>query len=86
MDNILIVFRARSETMNFAMLAKSYGINYQIVNTPRIINVSCGISVKINFAYIEKAKDILKRRSFSTFAGVYKIEQEGLRQKAVRIG
>ena len=83
--DVLIVFRARSETMNFAMLLKSYKISCQVVNTPRVINVSCGISVKTSIAYLEQIDNILLRRKFSSFAGVFKIEQQNLRTKVIRL-
>ena len=70
----LVVFRARSETMKFAGLISSYGIRARIVNTPRQITVACGISVKIDSGGLEIAKNIISRRQFYTFAGIYKVD------------
>jgi hypothetical protein len=83
--DILIVFRARSETMNFAMLLRSYKISCQVVNTPRVINVSCGVSVKTSIAYLEQIDNILQRRKFSSYGGVYQIEQQGVRSKVIKL-
>lgn len=83
--DILIVFRARSETMNFAMLLRSYKISCQVVNTPRVINVSCGVSVKTSIAYLEQIDNILQRRKFSSYGGVYQIVQQGIRTKVIRL-
>ena len=66
---MIAVFRSRTETLNFATILKSYGINCSIVNTPRTVNVSCGISVKFSNPDINVARRILARRSFDTFAG-----------------
>ena len=55
--DIIIVFRARSETMNFSMLLRSYKIACQVVNTPRVINVSCGISVKTSIEYLSQIEN-----------------------------
>lgn len=72
----LVVFRARSETMKFASLISSYGIRARIVNTPRQITVACGISAKIEATALEIAKNIINRRQFYTFAGIYKVEND----------
>ena len=77
----LAVFRARTETVNFANLLKSYGVNVMIISTPRQINVSCGISVRFNPDQIEIAKNILARRKFNTFGGFYLVKQVGANLK-----
>lgn len=68
---MLAVFRSRTETLNFASLLRSYGVNCSIVNTPRKINVSCGISVQFSTRDLPIVKQILSRRRFDTFAGIY---------------
>lgn len=73
----LAVFRARTETITFANLLKSYGVNVMIISTPRQINVSCGISVRFSQNQMDVAKSILARRKFNTFAGFYFCKQVG---------
>ncbi len=68
---MLAVFRSRTETLNFASLLKSYGVRCSVVNTPRKINVSCGISVSFSANDVVFAKQILARRRFDTFAGIF---------------
>lgn len=85
MEYALAVFRARTETLNFANLLKSYDIPCSVVNTPRSINVSCGISVKFSLYNLSTAKNIVARRKFDSFGGLYKITNIGLRQIATRI-
>lgn len=70
---MLAVFRSRTETLNFASILRSYGVNCVVVNTPRKINVSCGISVKFNANDIALAKQIVSRRQFNTFGGFFNI-------------
>ena len=77
MEYMIAVFRARTETINFANILRSYGVNVMIISTPRQINVSCGISVRFNPAYLEKAKEILSRRKFDSFGGIYHAKQMG---------
>lgn len=69
----LVVFRSKSETIKFTNILASYGHRANIINTPRQISVSCGVSARIEFGAIESAKLILKRRQFYTFAGIYQI-------------
>ncbi len=68
---VLAVFRSKTETLNFASLLRSYGVNCFVINTPRRINVSCGISVKFNSQDLPIAKQIIARRRFDTFGGFY---------------
>lgn len=71
MSYYLVVFRSRSETMKFVNILNSYGVFVSVVNTPRQLSVSCGISAKIQTASLNLAKDILRRRQFYTFAGIF---------------
>lgn len=69
----LAVFRARTQTITFANILKSYNVPVVIINTPRTLNISCGISVKFPVAYKETATDVIARRKFDTFAGIFPI-------------
>ena len=68
---VIAVFRSKTETLNFASILRSYGVDCVVINTPRSINVSCGISVKFSSEFSNIAKIIISRRSFATFAGFY---------------
>lgn len=68
---MLAVFRSKTETLNFASILRSYGVDCIVVNTPRTINVSCGISVKFNSEFYNVARLIISRRAFGTFAGFF---------------
>ena len=67
----IAVFRARTQTIIFANLLKSYGVPVAIVNTPRRINVSCGISARFPAQYKPQAEAVMQRRHFDTFAGFF---------------
>lgn len=69
--NYLVVFRSKSETLKFASILASYGHKSAIVSTPRQISVSCGVSARIDFKALETAKNIVSRRQFYTFAGIF---------------
>lgn len=77
MEFLVVVFRARTQTLTFANLLKSYGVNASIINTPRVINVSCGISVRINIYDKGVAQGIILRRRFDSYAGIYRVKQAG---------
>lgn len=67
----LAVFRARTQTLSFANLLKSYGVPISIVNTPRHLNISCGISVRFPEDFLQIAEAIIQRRKFDTYAGIF---------------
>lgn len=71
MNNYLVVFRSRNETIKFVNILNSYGFSVVAVTTPRQISVSCGISAKIDLRALEIAKQIINRRQFYTFGGIY---------------
>lgn len=70
---IIATFRSRNHTIAFRQILISYGVNTEIINTPRRANVSCGISVKMSGRAIEIAKEIMKRRRFDSFVGFFEI-------------
>lgn len=77
MEYVLAVFRARSQTITFSNLLRSYGAAVSVVPTPRKINVSCGISAKFSKKNLETARNVVSRRRFDSFAGFYLVRQNG---------
>lgn len=75
MEFYVAVFRARTQTLIFANLLKSYGVKCNVINTPRVINVSCGISVKLSKFDFVRAQEIINRRKFDSFAGFYLVKE-----------
>lgn len=71
MKSYIVVFRSRNETIKFVNILNSYSYPASVVTTPRQISVSCGISARINDRALEVAKQILQRRQFYTFGGIY---------------
>ena len=70
MGYILAVFAVRTETMQFYNMLKRAGVNAMIVETPKTLQASCGISVKFMQTDLSMAKNILnisKMRSFVRF-------------------
>lgn len=71
MQYTLAAFRSRTEALTYANLLFSYHVGVKIVNTPRNIGVSCGISVKFFSCYKTIAQEIISRRKFDTFVGFF---------------
>jgi len=85
MEYVLIQFRSRSQSTEFATILQSYRVQAMLVNTPRQIISSCSLSVRTNFAGLEQAKLILKRRKFDSFQGIYQVMQRGLQLTVTQI-
>ncbi len=85
MNYCIIVFRAKSHTINFANILKSYRVPCEIINTPRAVNVSCGISVRFSYNDLDLVKQIISRRNFDTFGGIYQLVGNGINYKVVRL-
>lgn len=71
MGYTLAVFRARTQTLLFVSLLKSYNIPVFIIDTPRELNISCGISAKFDSIFKDTAECLIARRQFNSFAGFF---------------
>lgn len=64
MENIIAVFNNRNQAMRFSSNLKKLGIPSKVINTPRDLSVSCGISVVFNSRYLGQCKLIMGRYGF----------------------
>ena len=71
MTYILAIFRSRSQAVDCNIRLKSFGIAAELINTPKEANIGCGLSIKIPYDYIERAKQIIKRANYSAFYGFF---------------
>lgn len=69
---VLAVFRSRAQTLDYISLLKRAGVPCAAVNTPKEAGVGCGISAKFDERFLLKAKGVLSRRPYSSFAGFLK--------------
>ena len=83
---VIAAFRSRNQTLMFSNILSSYGIKTDVVNTPRAVMVSCGISVKFDYVNLQRAKEVLDRRKFDTFAGFFEVSGSYQRFSVRRIG
>lgn len=72
-EYILAVFSVRSSTMQFSMLLNKNGVKSVVVETPKAIAASCGISVRFDIKNLQPAKEILKRYNLRYFVRFYRV-------------
>ncbi len=72
MNDIIVVFRSRSEALSFASALRSHGVSGRVVNTPRALSESCGLSVRAGGFAKSVALAICPRD-----ATIYEIRPEG---------
>ena len=61
MQNIIAVFNNRNQALQFASALKRLGIRNKIIDTPRDLSSSCGISVVFDGNYLGRAKLVVER-------------------------
>ena len=86
MHYVIVAFRSRNQTAKMYEIFSSNGVPSKIINTPREVNVGCGISVKFDESFFEKAKMLANRYPQPSFVGFFKIFISGSRYVAKRIG
>ena len=77
MENIIAVFQNRSHTMSFASHLKRLGARCRVVDTPRELSVSCGVSVVFSSKNLKQARFILSSTNLNTLIGVFEIYTNG---------
>ncbi len=71
MEYIIIVFRSRTQVINFKKILEGNGINAQIVSTPRRLNIGCGLSLKVLNRDFYRAKELIDVYKPQGFVGIY---------------
>lgn len=77
MKYLIISFNSRNSVMTFAKLARKNGLYTSIINTPRSVSVSCGLSVRTEFQNLQSIISLLKKSNLSDLIGVYSITRKG---------
>lgn len=85
MENIIAVFGNRSHTMSFASNLRRFGAKNSVIDTPRELSVSCGISVIFYKKNIEQARYIISNSNYSSFVGLFLVYTEGHLKKYRRL-
>ena len=64
-------FRSRNQSICFFECAAKAGVSAKLINTPRVISIGCGLSVKVAAAHIDAAYKILNTKRYTTFLGLF---------------
>ena len=67
----IIVFRSRTQVINFKRMLENIGVYSQIISTPRRLSIGCGLSLKIASKDFYKAKELLDVYKPQGFVGIY---------------
>lgn len=75
----LAVFSSRNETLYLAKMLLSNGYKSGVVNTPKEVGLTCGISVKFEEQNLPNVKIFILSKPFRSFLGIYRIVINGNR-------
>ena len=75
MKYIIVSYKSRNNLISFAKLANRNGIPTQIINTPRSVAISCGLSIKTDYKYFSKIVNFVHSSNLSGFLGIYLVNK-----------
>ena len=75
MKYIIVSYKSRNNLISFAKLVNRNGIPTQIINTPRSVAISCGLSIKTEYKYFNQIIKYIHSSNFSGFLGVYLVNK-----------
>lgn len=70
--NTLIPFKSRSEAIRLSRTLTVNHVAHTVINTPRNLGVSCGLSLLIYESSLQKVQILIKSLGLSTMQGVFK--------------
>lgn len=68
---ILATFHNRTQAFQFFNKLKANGVSVRIINSPREITTSCGLSVMFDIRYLDVARAVINGERFASFQGFY---------------
>ncbi|MBQ9713998.1 MAG: DUF3343 domain-containing protein [Clostridia bacterium] len=71
---ILAVFRARTQSLDYAERLQRYGVAATTMPTPKEAKIGCGLCVRFDARYFVRANAILKTARYTSFKGYYKMD------------
>lgn len=78
----LFAFRSRTQSMKLYDLLRSNGIECEIINTPREVSASCGLSVRVASEWAERALGVFNYYHPDTLIGVFYYDERGYHRYA----
>lgn len=71
MKYLIVSYKSRNSLYAFAKILRQYGIASSIINTPRNIALSCGLSLKVDFAFYGQVSGLINVAHLPGFWGVF---------------
>ena len=71
MKHLIISYKSRNTLLAFSKLLRTNGINSTIINTPRTIAVSCGLSINTDFRFLGAVSALVKQTALDGFIGIF---------------
>ncbi len=79
MDNIIIIFTNRTDTLRLYECLRQIGIRGVIVPSPNQLAHSCGISLKTQYRNLDKALYCIRKMNLKSFDHIY-LEKKNMYQ------
>ena len=70
--NNIAPFRSRSEALKLSRALNDAHIANIVINTPRNLGLSCGLSVVFNEAHSERVRSLISEKGLITSLGIYR--------------
>lgn len=70
--NNIAPFRSRSEALKLSRALNDAHIANIVVNTPRRLGLSCGLSVVFNEKHFDKIKSLIAEKDLGTSQGIFR--------------
>ena len=74
---ILAVFRSRAHSLDYAEHLHKYGVVATTMPTPKEAKIGCGLCVRFDARYYQRASVLLRSKKYSSFKGFYKLDFVG---------
>lgn len=81
MKYLIISFKSRNNVMTFAKIMQKNGLYTSVINTPRSVSISCGLSIRTEFHNLQSVITLLRKSNLSGLIGVYSITRKGTHEE-----
>lgn len=85
MKFLIIAFKSRNTLYSFHKLLKANGLIVSLINTPRRVSISCGLSIKTDHNNLSVIINLLSNFNNRDLLGVFLIEKNNFNERAQRI-
>ena len=66
---ILAVFRSRSQSIDYSIRLKKFGVPSETVAAPKEVKIGCGLCVRFEDRQFQRAKAVMRTGNYTTFKG-----------------